>query len=316
VSRLSVFLDQAFPAIGSVAAQMARGIPAIAARSERGHYRANSWQTIGTAIDYRLRLAFAADAVTHSPAVTSAVTYARATARCKGGTDADTYRNIAELGREMLLRLESVTRANNPADREKPLVASGAAEEHLCRLCYVAAWYDALYRAGDLNDDRTKVLGFIASNSSSLDEMLDSLPRSAVSNMIELVRCAAGGEIAGLRASAKGIVTAPCFTGSPDVNGADADLVADDLLLEIKTYRNPSDYLREHLRQLLGYTLLDYNDAYRLQRVGLHYTRHAHLICWDVAQLIRALGSQSSLAELRTRCADALSPKRQGAGGA
>jgi hypothetical protein len=96
------------------------------------------------------------------------------------------------------------------------------------------------------------------------------------------------------------------------VNGADADLIVDDLLLEIKTHRNPANHLRESLRQLLGYMLLDYDDSHRIRRVGLYYTRHAHLSRWDAGDLIRALGAEPGLAELRRRCADALSQREPG----
>jgi hypothetical protein len=56
-------MDQELPGIGSFVAQIAPGLPATLARTERGHNQASSWQMIGTAIDYRLRFAFAADAV-------------------------------------------------------------------------------------------------------------------------------------------------------------------------------------------------------------------------------------------------------------
>lgn len=96
------------------------------------------------------------------------------------------------------------------------------------------------------------------------------------------------------------------------MNGADADLIVDDLLIEIKTHRNPANHLRESLRQLLGYTLLDYDDSHRIRQVGLYYTRHAQLSRWDADDLIRALGAESGLAELRRRCADALSQREPG----
>jgi hypothetical protein len=50
-SRLSVFMDQVLPGIGSFITQAARGLPATLAHAERGHNQANSWQMIGAAID-------------------------------------------------------------------------------------------------------------------------------------------------------------------------------------------------------------------------------------------------------------------------
>lgn len=261
---------------------------------------------IGTAIDYRLRLAFAADAVTQSPAFAAGMMCARAHAESDDDPEGETYRKILELGRDLMLRLKSVTRAHDPSDRSKPLIMGGTAAEELCRLCYAAAWYDALSRAGHLDDDRTKVLGFIAANSPGLDDMLDAVPHAAVANMIELLRCAAGSELGELRAKAQATVPGPYFAGSVDVNGADADFIVDDLLLEIKTHRSPANYLPESLRQLLGYMLLDYDDEFRIHQVGLYYTRHAHLIRWDAANLIHTLGAKPGLAELRKHCAVAL----------
>lgn len=311
-SSLSVFIDQELPGIGSFVAQIAPGLPATLARTERGHNQANSWQMIGTAIDYRLRLAFAADAVARSPAFAAGMMCARTHAGREDDPHGETYRQIADLGNDMLLRLESMIRANDPSDRNRPLVTGSTVEEDLCRLCYAAAWYDALGRTGDLRDGRTGVLSFIAVNSSVLDDMLDGVPHAAVANMLELLRHAAKSELGELRAKARAAVPGPCFAGSVDVNGADADLIVDDLLLEIKTHRNPANHLRESLRQLLGYMLLDYDDSHRIRRVGLYYTRHAHLSRWDAEDLIRALGAESGLAELRRRCADALSRQQPG----
>ena len=43
--------------------------------------------------------------------------------------DCETYRQIADLGNDMLLRLESMTRANDPSDRNGPLVMGSTVEE-------------------------------------------------------------------------------------------------------------------------------------------------------------------------------------------
>jgi hypothetical protein len=195
-SRFSVFMDQELPGIGSFVAQIAPGLPATLARTERGHNQANSWQRIGTAIDYRLRLAFAADAVARSPAFDAGMMCARTHARREDDPDGETYRQIADLGNDMLLRMESMTRANDPSDRNRPLAMGSTVEQDLCRLCYVAAWYDALGRTGDLRDGRTGVLSFIAVHSSVLDDMLDGVPHAAVANMLELLRYAARSELA------------------------------------------------------------------------------------------------------------------------
>ena len=306
-------MDQQLPGIGSFVAQIAPGLPATLARTERGHNQANSWQMIGTAIDYRLRLAFAADAVARSPAFTAGMMCARTHARREDDPNGETYRQIADLGNDMLLRMESMTRANDPSDRNRPLVMSSTVEEDLCRLCYVAAWYDALGRTGDLRDGRTECSALLPSTPRCWTTcwMVCPTPRSPTCS--NYCGTPPGASLAN-SAPRRGLpVPGPCFAGSVDVNGADADLVIDDLLLkDIKTHRNPANHLRESLRQLLGYMLLDYDDSHRIRRVGLYYTRHAHLSRWDAGDLIRALGAEPGLAELRRRCADALSQQKPG----
>ena len=73
------------------------------------------------------------------------------------------------------------------------------------------------------------------------------------------------------------------------VGGADADLIAGDLLIDIKTTTkkamNPTE-----LDQLFGYFLLARNerktdpDFPDIRRVGLYFSRHGHLCTWNVSQ--------------------------------
>lgn len=119
-SRFSAFMDQEFPGIGSFVAQIAPGLPSTLAHFERGHNQANSWQMIGTAIDYRLRLAFAADAIARSPAFAAGMMCARTRAGREDDPDGETYRQIADLGNDTLLRMERGVLAVRLCQRDKP----------------------------------------------------------------------------------------------------------------------------------------------------------------------------------------------------
>jgi len=100
----------------------------------------------------------------------------------------------------------------------------------------------------------------------------------------------------------------PTFGGSLDVGGADADAIAGGLLVDRKV--NLGDRRRDGRRrcsldlgtllQLLGYLLLDYQDAHRVQALGVYAARYAYLATWPVADLFAELASGPiNLAEVR-----------------
>lgn len=72
-------------------------------------------------------------------------------------------------------------------------------------------------------------------------------------------------------------------------SGADADLIWDSCLIDIKTSSRSALDLG-WLRQLLGYALLDWEDAYRIDSVGIYLSRHAHLASWPLPFLIERVG--------------------------
>jgi hypothetical protein len=101
----------------------------------------------------------------------------------------------------------------------------------------------------------------------------------------------------------------PSFVGSPDVGGADGDVIVGGLLAEWKTTRGDprrSDGRRhcrldrDTLYQLLGYLLLDYQDEYAIDTLALYSARYVYLVTWPVVELLTELaGGPVDLAELR-----------------
>ena len=91
----------------------------------------------------------------------------------------------------------------------------------------------------------------------------------------------------------------PVFTGSALLN-ADADLIAAGLLVDLKTNgAKPSLGIRE-IFQIIGYALLDFDDAYQLTEVGIFSARYAYLSTWRIGQLLNELtGSPVSLSTTR-----------------
>ncbi len=92
----------------------------------------------------------------------------------------------------------------------------------------------------------------------------------------------------------------PTFTGSHDVGGADADLVVDGCLIDIKTSIS-SQVKAEYLYQLAGYLLLDYDDLLHLNTLGIYMARQGLLLTWSVAEFLHQLtgDDRSPLASLR-----------------
>jgi hypothetical protein len=80
----------------------------------------------------------------------------------------------------------------------------------------------------------------------------------------------------------------PEFTGSALLK-ADADLIAAGLLIDLKTTSaKPSLGIQEAF-QVIGYALLDFDDAYQLTEVGIFSARYAYLSTWRIDRLLNDL---------------------------
>ena len=92
----------------------------------------------------------------------------------------------------------------------------------------------------------------------------------------------------------------PTFVGSDDIGGADADIIVDGCLIEMKASIQPK-IDTQWLFQLVGYALLDYDDHYNIQSVGIYMTRQGKLLQWPIGEFLRLLtGTETvSLAQLR-----------------
>jgi len=216
---------------------------------------------------------------------------------------------VQEAGRELYTALGQVLDEHRPADRSRLMRLPPAGEDRLCRLCYAAAWYEETFRAGRIWPGTP--LGN-AGRDFTLDQLLVAVPAYATDDLAAMVDLAERGALGELRAATTPdrVQAAPTFAGSTDVGGADADLIAAGLLLDVKATTRPDDTKgigRPQLYQLAGYLLLDYDDAHAIQRVGLYLARLSWLVSWDVLEFLQLLGARRPLAELRESCARASS---------
>ncbi len=92
----------------------------------------------------------------------------------------------------------------------------------------------------------------------------------------------------------------PTFAGSNDVGGADADFIVNGCLIDIKTTTGQKVEAK-YLRQLVGYLLLDYDDALHIESVGIYMTRQGELFTWPIADFLCQLtgDSTASVTQLR-----------------
>lgn len=96
------------------------------------------------------------------------------------------------------------------------------------------------------------------------------------------------------------VVCGPSFDGSAFVRGADADLIVDGCLYDVKTTMKPREDLPRNLRQLLGYALLDWNDALGLERVGFYFSRQGSWLSWALDDLVEQTAAHgATLRQLR-----------------
>ena len=103
------------------------------------------------------------------------------------------------------------------------------------------------------------------------------------------------------------------FSGSRDVGGADADLILDGCLLEIKcTIKDKIEKVQVY--QLLGYALLDYDNQYELEKAGFYMARQDWLFVWPIAELLERLRMKPlpALPELRQEFRETLASSKLG----
>lgn len=79
----------------------------------------------------------------------------------------------------------------------------------------------------------------------------------------------------------------PVFSGARLVGGADADWLVGDTLIDCKAYASLTvTKLRAFLRQLLGYVMLDLDDALSIRRVGVWLPRQGLTRIWSLEHLL------------------------------
>jgi len=143
-------------------------------------------------------------------------------------------------------------------------------EQWLVRACYAVGLFDQLHRAGAHPGMPLLEL----SQTSCLEDLLTLCPSPVVDELITLTGAARGALHPIARSGAATVIAGPPFTGSPDVGGADGDLIVDSTLLELKTTSKLA-LSKHYIQQVVTYALLDYDDDHHLDSVGVFNPRRA-----------------------------------------
>lgn len=248
---------------------------------------------IGIAMDYRLRYYFDVTPVEKLIAFVGAFFLG-------GSVGGPAPRSLIGLTDIFFFNLENFTSQCQPVSRRLPAVE----EDVLNSYCVVLALFEQVFRGGispnsplvrDTLKDVDDLLGL--AESLWLDDMrrLSWSFYDGLNHLLELPH-----------------ILNPTFDGSVNVGGADADLIVDGTLIDIKTSIKPQ-IAAYFIRQLLGYALLDYSNHYHIDNIGLYMSRQGILFKWGLDEVIAALcpGQPPSIAELRAKFQEVVNTYRQ-----
>lgn len=257
---------------------------------------------IGTALDYRLRFYF--PQVGHRGSVKNLVCYDGAARACGGkiiynASDKIRYfvppaeKRLGCLEADILLEffsnLEVLLSRIAPTQRR----LDKADEDTLQRHCIVMAALDVFFRS--TREAQNSVL-LMPAPKSTPEELL-AVAEEAWLDDLRTLSWNFHDKFSPLLS--KKACLNPTFDGSGFVGGADADLIVDNCLIDIKTTINP---LKDAgwIYQILGYVLLDWHDENHIQEVAIYLSRQCFLLKWSLDDLLLELmGKPGSLPELR-----------------
>jgi hypothetical protein len=248
------------------------------------------WGTIGTAFDYRVRYCF--------PSVQPRKYVATNGARLMSNPVAqEVYLELigesqlrlpplaAQLGevyfKQFLPALEEWLQRHRPETRRLSI----SDERELARFCYVLALFEEFYRAGV----QIRSPLYAVSSGVAVDRLLAIATPACVEDLPSL--SCLFQERCGLLLDRPSVLN-PTFVGSLSIGGADADLIVDGCLLEIKTTVTPS-LSREVLYQLVGYVLLDFLNEYEIHSLGVYFSRQGRLVTWRLHELLEELAGEA-----------------------
>ena len=229
------------------------------------------WPTVGTAFDYRARFFF-------EPAPAEGLVAYR------GARELASYFGSATTKLAAFVELSDVLANLLSAD---PSTAGPSHEESMARACYVLAMYEQCRRA---RPDAGWPL-VQAGPDATLEEIYSLAVPAAIEDLTRLALTFSQSQRTLL--ATRPYVANPTFgEASVRLDGADADLIVGDRLIDIKTTTDDT-IERLALWQIAGYALSDLDDAFHIREVGLYFSRHGVQAVWSLEGLLSLLSGGS-----------------------
>jgi len=304
------FFEERFPNVTSVRKDLAaRASDATTTRPpESAGY---PWTAAASAIDYRIRLAFPQSAAYlprwefASPVGGFSLVTDRKLPRpfpaefaAASGEPHGPFNSWAGAFFETLRDVLGAVLANNSDPAKQP---DAALEETLAQLCYVLGLYEALNHGGPtVRSPLYEKLNFPPVMFPVADALSLLCPPNVVADLDAMTKRFYEAQQELLAAAH--VELSPVFAGSTEIGGADGDLIVDNCLIDVKAFVDPAKDSHPWPWQLLGYVLLDYEDAWDLTSVAVYLPRQARLIEWSLDELCTMLGGsgQEPLSKVRS----------------
>ena len=116
----------------------------------------------------------------------------------------------------------------------------------MTRLCFVAAFFEDVYRCGEVRRWRYSMLA-TATPLTTLRELVRAVPDYVVANIGQQMRLAETAFREFRALPRRAVTRGPTFAGSADLGGADADFILDGLLLDCKSTTMPGKLGRDEI---------------------------------------------------------------------
>ncbi len=177
-----------------------------------------------------------------------------------------------------------------------PAKGSGLEPGLLHRACWALALLTEVYRRGPA----AAALGPLGSlPERSAAALLSAAPDAALDQLAQIRAALESALLPVIRTRSGPWALGPAFAGS-QIMKADADLISDGLLVELKTNAKKPSLGITDLWQVLGYVLLDYTDEFAITDVAVFQARNCYLAVWNTDDLLSQLaGKPTSASELR-----------------
>jgi cation transport regulator ChaB len=283
-SPVSRFLAEHLPGIGRAVRDYQQRIGDLPRPVQPTDVRYPDWSALGHAIDFRLRLSLGRPL---GDSVTAGIAAIGSGMTLRGAPPPTARAALRACGADLITRVNRYL-----------AVPHGVSDDSLACLCFVAAFYEDVYRTGEVR--RFSMLAQ-ATAGTTLDRLIAAVPGYVpedIGRQLEL----SDGPFARFRAlPPSAVACGPVFAGSGDIGGADADFILDGLLLDCKATIMPRRLGADEISQLAGYLLLDYPNEHGIREVGLYLSRQGTVISWTVPEFLDLLGATVKLPTLRQK---------------